>query len=87
MFTVRWKRSASNELADLWTRGDSATRQAITEATDRIDRALARDPENQGESRQPGVRVFFEFPLGVRFEIDAEHSIVRVLQVWSYRRR
>jgi hypothetical protein len=33
MFTVRWKRSALNELAALWTQADSAMRQAINAAT------------------------------------------------------
>jgi hypothetical protein len=87
MSTVRWVRSALNELAALWIQGDSAMRQAITAAAHRIDQELQRDPENTGESRGGEERVAFVFPLGVRFEVDKEHSVVRVLQVWSWSRR
>lgn len=87
MFTVRWKRSALNELATLWTQADSAMRQAITTANNRIDRELQHDPENRGESRGVGGRIYFEFPLGIRFEVDRQQSLVHILHVWSFRRR
>lgn len=87
MFTVRWKRSALNELAALWTQADSTMRQAITAATNRIDQELQHDPENQSESRGGGERVYFEFPLGIRFEVDRQESLVHVLHVWSFRKR
>jgi hypothetical protein len=87
MFTVRWKRSALNELAALWTQADSAMRRAITTATHRIDQELRHDAENRGESRGNQERVYFEFPLGIRFEVDRQESLVHVLQVWSFRKR
>jgi hypothetical protein len=62
-------------------------RRAITTATHRIDEELRHDPENQGESRSSQERVYFEFPLGIRFEIDRQQSLVHVLQVWSFRKR
>ncbi len=34
--TVTWNNAAQNELATLWTDADSATRQAITQATHQI---------------------------------------------------
>jgi hypothetical protein len=82
MFSGRWKRSALNELAALWMAADSATRQAITQATHQIDQLLQQDPENQGESRPGGRRILHVAPLGIRFRVDAEHARVRVLQVW-----
>lgn len=87
MFQVRWKRSALDELAALWTQADSAMRLAITRATNRIDQELRGDPENRGESRGTQERVYFEFPLGIRFEVDRQLSLVHVLQVWSFRKR
>jgi len=87
MFTVRWTRSALNELATLWTQADSALRQAITAATNQIDQELQQDPESKGESREGNERILFVFPLGIRYEVDRQRSIVRVLHVWSYRRR
>ncbi len=87
MVTVRWKQSALNELATLGTQADSAMRQAITVATNHIDEELQQDPVNKGESGEGSVRILLVFPLGVRFEVDKQNSIVRVLHVWSYRRR
>jgi hypothetical protein len=87
MFSVRWKRSALDELTRLWTAADSAFRKAITGATNEIDHLLARDPEGFGESREGAERIGYVFPLGVRVEVDQTNRIVRVLQVWSYRRR
>jgi len=87
MFTVRWTRSATNELTDLWTRADSALRQAITAAAHRIDQELRADPENKGESRGDNERVWFAFPLGIRFEVDRRRSVARILHVWNYGRR
>ena len=87
MFTVRWKRSAANELATLWIQADSAMRQAITAATNHIDQKLQREPERQGESRGDQERIWFVFPLGIRFEVDKKKSIVRVLHLWSFQRR
>jgi hypothetical protein len=87
MFTVRWKRSALNELATLWTQADSVTREAITTATNEFDQALQQNPASKGESREGDVRILFIFPLGIRFDVDRQQSIVQVLHVWSYKRR
>jgi hypothetical protein len=84
MFSVRWKRSALNDLAELWTDADSEFRNALTKATNEIDTLLRNDPANQGESRPGGRRVMHNSPLGVLFKIDAQQSIVRVLQIWRY---
>ncbi len=44
MFRVEWLQEAVGELADIWTRADSQSRQAITEATHKLDRELQTDP-------------------------------------------
>jgi hypothetical protein len=87
MFTIRWKQSAVNELATLWTQADSDQRKAITAATHHIERQLKQHPQDTGESRGDRDRVWWVFPLGVRFEVDEASSRVRVLQIWSFRRR
>jgi hypothetical protein len=84
MFQVRWRPSALKELADLWTNADSAGRRAITEATQIIDRQLPNNPQNQGESRAGGRRIFFAPPLGILFRVEPQQRIARVLQVWLY---
>jgi hypothetical protein len=86
MFTVRWKKSALNELAALWVQADAGMRKAITDATLAVDQGLRQDPNHKGESRVGEERVWFVFPLGVLFETE-EASVVRVLHVWVYRRR
>lgn len=84
MFTVRWKPSARDELTDLWVNADSALRRAITQASDRIDRRLAADPLNTGESRPNGRRIYFHSPLGVLFRVYPNRSLVWVLAVWKF---
>jgi hypothetical protein len=85
-FEVVWNQTALDNLATAWTLADSAMRQDVTHAAQEIDRLLESDPNNQGESRASGQRILFVPPLGVAFEVDAEHSLVQVLFAWSFRR-
>ncbi len=85
MFRAEWLQEAVGELADIWTRADSQSRQAITEATHNLDRELQTDPFRESESREGEVRVSFARPLGVLFDVDAEQRIVWILHVWSFR--
>ncbi len=87
MFTVRWRRSALNELAAIWTDADSRQRRDITDASQRIDRLLHREPEQQGESRPRGRRILFVSPLGITFYVDRQAALVSVLHVWRFRQR
>jgi len=87
MFRVRWKRSAVNELANLWIRADSVQRQAITTASHLIDQRLQADPYAEGESRPGGRRVLLVAPLGITFRIEADGQTVSVLCVWLFRQR
>lgn len=87
MFEVVWTQTALDNLAAAWTRADSAMRQDLSRATREIDRQLQSDPHNLGESRASSQRITFEPPLGVAFEIDSTRPVVRVLFVWSYKRR
>lgn len=87
MFTVRWKKSAANELARLWTDADSELRGLITTATHQLDQHLGTDPLAESESRPEGRRVLFFFPLGVTFQIEADERTVSVLRVWLFHKR
>jgi hypothetical protein len=51
MHDVIWSSAALQELAALWVNADSKLRDAITGATERIVAALARAPDDVGESR------------------------------------
>src|SRR2546423_527403 len=54
---------------------------AVTAASDRIDRLLAADPLNAGESRDGDDRILFDQPLGVIFRVDRAARVVFVLTV------
>jgi hypothetical protein len=87
MFRVEWDPAALNELAAAWTRADSALRRRITVAAHRLDQRLEVDPQNEGESRPGGDRIMICLPLGCRFHVHPQRSIVRVLRIWGVRRR
>jgi plasmid stabilization system protein ParE len=82
MFTVRWKRTALDRLTELWL--DAEDRNAINEAVSQIDEALSRNPSGAGESRTDTIRVMFEAPLGVFFEVNHDSQDVYVLRVWVF---
>jgi hypothetical protein len=85
MFEVIWLEEAVNDLAEMWTRADSAGRRAITEATNAIDRTLGSNPIGSSESRTGDQRILFAEPLGALFKVDRQRRIVRVGHVWQYR--
>ena len=87
MFTVLWGPEATEELTRLWLQADAAMRKRITAASHAIDKVLASEPDNTGESRPDGARIHFEFPLGIRFDVDNSSRTVSVLQVWQFRKR
>jgi len=77
-YTVIWTKTARGHLANLWMQ--AADRQGVTDAADRVDFALAVDPDQKG---QPFGRFFTykDAPLEVLFEIDPGDRMVRVLTV------
>jgi plasmid stabilization system protein ParE len=84
MYDVRWSARATEKLAELWNDGDSTLRTYLTHAATEIDRQLARDAENCGESRPKGRRVLFVWPLGVLFRILPDNRTARILKIWNY---
>ena len=79
-FTVIWKPSAEQELAQLWE--DADDRCDISMASDAIDRRLAESADRAGESRDGDDRIDFERPLGIRFRVSLADRKVLVLNVW-----
>ena len=78
-FTVLWHPDAADELARIWL--DATNRQAVTDAANKIDRALASYPNEQGEVFY-GDRLLVAAPLAVTFTVRADDRMVQVLQVW-----
>jgi hypothetical protein len=83
MTTVRWEAEAADELARLWMAGGSVHRRAITLAAHGLDLLVASDPEQQGESRNEGLRVAFILPLGFLFRVEEDGPTVTVIHVWD----
>lgn len=81
-FTVVWTEAAERELSAIWL--SSTNRAFISAAANKIDETLRVDPDQQGESRNPGQRILLETPLGVTFEILTDDNLVRVLDVWQF---
>ena len=84
MYFVRWSARATEMLARLWNGGDSSLRTYLTLAASEIDRQLARDADNCGESRTRGRRVLFVWPLGVLYRVLPDGKTVRILKIWPY---
>lgn len=86
-YQVRWERRALDELTSVWTKSDSETRRAITDAAARIDRALARDPIANSESRYGRRRITFVSPLAVIYTMEPDDMTVSVIEGRLFRRR
>jgi hypothetical protein len=87
MYAVTWASAALSDLAALWVDADTRLRVAITAAAERIDVALARAPDDVGESRPDDRRIAFEPPLGFLFRVRSTERRVIVTRVWFSERR
>jgi hypothetical protein len=79
-YTVIWKESAEEMLAEIWMA--ATDRQAVTEAANTIDSLLKQDPKQQGESRGDRFRIMLVSPLAVHYEVREMDRMVHVLKVW-----
>ena len=87
MYRVEWLDAALDELARLWVQADANLRQALTNASRRIDQRLERDPLNEGESRSNGRRITFVPPLAVTFRVDVATRTVTVVEIVLFQPR
>lgn len=67
-------------MTNLWV--NAHDRQAVADAANQIDRDLARDPLNTGESRGGEARIHIVPPLAVLYDVDAAARTVTVWAVW-----
>jgi hypothetical protein len=79
-WTVRWRRSARNDLALLWA--NASDRANITAAANSIDSQLENNPLNAGEARDKDRRIVIEPPLAVICKVKAADRKVIVTRVW-----
>lgn len=78
-YTVVWIPAAEAQLATIWI--NSIDRSAVTAAADTIDDSLRTDPILRGETLRRTIRVMVEEPLQVKYSVDEDDRIVRVLNV------
>ena len=81
-YRVHWTKEAINQLAAIWNA--SRDREAVTEASYRINRTLAAAPAEQGEERPPRHRIMFDSPLVVIYRIDEAKNRVVVVNCRQY---
>lgn len=82
-YSVTWLPGAENELAAIWMA--STDRTAVTKAAAELDRRLAENGPDEGESRPGDRRITFVRPLAIIFEYDIAARTVTVGQVWEFR--
>jgi hypothetical protein len=84
MFAVDWADYALDQLADIFVSLDLAIQDQLTAAIEALNRRLATDPLDEGESRNASFRVTFLGSLGVLFRVDAAKGEVEVTEVRWY---
>jgi mRNA-degrading endonuclease RelE of RelBE toxin-antitoxin system len=82
-YRVVWSPGAELELADVWLA--ATDRNQISRIAREIDVRLQQNPNEEGESRTPGVRILIEAPLGVSFQVEESRRRVLVVHVWRFR--
>lgn len=86
-FFVEWKKTATDELAEIWLNADSPERGRVTASASEIDRLLHLSPGRRGESRDGGRRIMFVAPLAASFRVLPAIEKVEVLRIWRFRSR
>ena len=84
-WTVVYRPPAKDELANIWI--NTPDPQAVDNAADEIDRILASNPLEVGESRGGRKRIVIEWPLTVLYEMFTEDAVVEVFLVFYWQRK
>lgn len=81
-YIVHWTVVALDELAEVWMA--AADRNAVTAASDQLEREVAADPTGRGRPRPSGSGYFaVELPLCIEYEVLEADKTVRIVHVWS----
>jgi hypothetical protein len=83
MFTVIWRTRALDELADIVVQSDLNTQDLVERQVTALNKRLAADPLDVGESRGGSRRIAIADPICILFEVSAVNRIVRVLTCWT----
>ena len=80
MYGIDFAPGVREELWRIWS--DSDDPNAVTDAVAELDVLIRTDP-GAGESRDPGERVVFRPPIGIRFREPGPDGIIRITNVWE----
>lgn len=86
MYCVFKHQDAMVEVLAAWEHGDAELRVRIPAAMLDLEKQLQVNPLGIGESRGEGLRILFQYPLAVTFQVEEENRMVRILRAWTYRR-
>ena len=86
MFPVHWNIAVLDRLAELYVAAPVEERVRMAAGLSSLNRRLAEDPLDVGESRDANGRVAFPALLMVRFRIDVSTRTVRVTGVSRFGR-
>jgi hypothetical protein len=86
MYTVYWRDSLLDHLADLYVTADVPERERIARGVQGLNRRLKDEPYEVGESRDDRFRIAFPPLLAVVFEVDESKQLVRIVSVNRYGR-
>ena len=85
-FSIIWRTETLDALADIYIAATEDEREQITAGVDVFNRRLAKNPFDVGESRDGNVRFAFPALLMIRFRIEGDDRIVRVIRVARFGR-
>jgi len=78
-YSVTWLKGAEDQLAQIWL--EASDRDAVTEASHRIDVALAEDADSKGTPLREGLRSLNDPPLRALFWVSEAERRVEVVSV------
>ncbi len=78
IFSVIWDPSALSQLVEIWL--NAIDQQAVTFASNKIDRELRVDPDSKG-TPSGNYFVIIEDPLAVLYQINLDDRIVKVIAI------
>ena len=85
-YQVAWRADILDVLAEIYVSIKSDQRQRMADGIEALNGRLANDPLSVGESREGAVRITFPPMLVVRFRVDEQTRIVRIVGVGKFGR-
>ena len=85
-YEVAWRADILDVLAQIYVSVKSEDRQRLAEGVEALNGRLADDPLSVGESREGAVRIAFPPLLVVRFRVNEQTKIVRIVGVGKFGR-